>query len=81
MQTLALKLLKAHADFCDLISDWMSTKAMGDYDKATELYEYARKEFGKQESEIERYYDHYLYFTEYYWTQNFGKKAADVLTI
>lgn len=81
VQTLALKLLKAHADFCDLISDWMSTKASGNYNKATELYEYARKEFGKQESEIERYYDHYLYFTEYYWTQNFGKEAADVLTI
>ena len=82
VQTMALRLLEYHADFCDLISDWMSAKAGGDIEKANELYEFARKEFGKKESEIERYYDHYLYFTEYYWTQNHEKYIVNgVLTI
>ena len=82
VQTLAMKLLSFHADFCDMISDWMSAKARGEYEKADELYNLAMTELGKKEAEFERYYDHYLYFTEYYWTQNVDKYIVDgVLTI
>ncbi len=73
VQTLSMKLLRYHADFCDLISDWMAEKAKGNKEKANELYEYARVEFGKVESEIQKYFDHFIYFGEYYWTQNFDK--------
>ncbi|MBE7027790.1 MAG: DUF4838 domain-containing protein [Ruminococcaceae bacterium] len=71
VQALALKLLKFHADFCDMISDWVCALARDEVDRATELYELARIELGKYECEIERYYDHCLYFIEYYWTQNY----------
>ena len=69
-RTFAVRLLEYHADFCDLISDWMLAKALGDNEKATELYNKARVEFGKYESEIQTYYDHHIYFGEYYYTNN-----------
>lgn len=81
VQTMALKMLSFHADFCDMISDWMSTKANGNIDKANELYEFARDELGKKEAEFERYYDHYLYFCEYYWTQNHEKYIVDGVVV
>ncbi len=81
VQTMALKLLDFHADFCDMIADWMSTKAKGEFDKANELYELAKAELGKKEAEFERYYDHYLYFCEYYWTQNHEKYIKDGIVI
>ena len=65
VQTVAAKLLLAHADFCDLISDWMAAKARGKIDRAAELLEIARVECGKFEVEFERYFDHSLYFSEY----------------
>ena len=74
---LALNLLRFHADFCDLISDWMCAYALGNFDRACELCELARKELGKRESEFERFYDHYLYFTEYYWTLNYKNYVKD----
>ena len=77
VQTLALNLLKFHADFCDMISDWMCANALGNFDRAVELYELAKNELGKKEAEFERYYDHYLYFTEYYWTQNYKSYVQD----
>lgn len=65
VQTVAIRLLEKHAYFCDLISDWMAAKANGELDKAQELLEYARVEFGKYESEIKRYFDHGQYFLEF----------------
>ncbi len=70
VNTVALKILEFHADFCDLVSDWMSAKANGELDKAWELYDKARIEIGKREIFFEQYYDHSIYFTEYYHTQN-----------
>ena len=77
VQTLALNLLKFHADFCDMISDWMCANALGNFERAVELYELAKNELGKKEAEFERYYDHFLYFTEYYWTQNYKSYVQD----
>lgn len=70
VHTVALKLLEFHADFCDFISDWMSAKAEGKLDMAWELYEKARIEIGQREIHFEPFYDHSIYFTEYYHAQN-----------
>ena len=64
-RTVLIRLLEKHAIFCDLISAWMSAKANGEIDRAKELYDHARVEFGKYEVEIEKYFDHFIYFAEY----------------
>lgn len=66
VRTVALRLLEFHADFCDLISDWMVAKARNETEKTWELFEKARIEIGKREQEFERYFDHHLYFLEYH---------------
>ena len=77
-----MKLLKYHADFCDLIADWMSAKARGEVKLAEEYEKKARIESGKFERDIESYFDHNLYFTEYEHTQRLKADALDnVLTI
>ncbi len=73
VQTLAFNLLSFHADFCDMISDWMVEKVQGNRERAEELLNKAKFEIGKREAEFERYYDQFIYFTEYYWIQNHEK--------
>jgi len=82
VQTVALKILKYHADFCDLIADWMAAKAKGEIELAAELLQKARVETGKFEKEIENYFDHNLYFGEYIHAQNLEKeKQKDIVNI
>ncbi len=82
VQTVAVRLLEMHADFCDLISDWMSAKARGELELAEELFNKARIESGKFEVEFERYFDHTLYFNEYVYTQKQKSPTKeDVVTI
>ena len=76
------KLLLRHADFCDLVADWMATKANGEIERAAELYETARDEFGKYEIEIERYFDQGLCFSEYKYTQaQKSKSLSNVISV
>jgi len=75
-RTFAVRFLEFHADFCDLIADWMLAKAKGEDEAATELLKVARIEAGKREAEFETYYDHFLYFYDYYYT-NIAKSAVD----
>ena len=77
VQTRMARLLMRHADFCDLISDWVSAKARGEIDRAAVLYAVARDEFGKYELEIERYFDQGLCFSEYKYTQKAEPKAMN----
>ena len=77
VQTRAARLLERHADFCDLISDWMSAKARGEIEKAAEFYAIARDSFGKYESELERYFDQGLCFSEYKYTQAQKSRAIE----
>ena len=70
VRTVSVRLLEFHADFCDMISDWMAAKARGEIELAAELLEKARIECGKFEVEFERYFDHALYFSEYTHCQN-----------
>jgi len=65
VRTVALNILEYHADFCDLLSDWMLAKARGEAEKTEELFERFRVEIGKKEYEFERYFDMHLYFGEY----------------
>ena len=70
VRTVSVRLLEFHADFCDMISDWMAAKARGEIELAAELLEKARIECGRHEAEFERYFDHALYFSEYTHCQN-----------
>jgi len=65
MHTVHVRLLEKHAEFCDLVSDFMAAKSLGKDELAEELYNKARITFGKYEAEIERYFDQSLYFSEY----------------
>ena len=78
----SIRILRYHADFCDLIADWMAAKAKGEIDLGMELMEKARVESGKFESEIESYFDHNLYFGEYIHAQNLEKEMQkDIISI
>ena len=63
-RTVAVRLLLRHADLCDMVSDWMAAKARGELEKATELYNRARIEFGSTCADIHTYFDHYAFFGE-----------------
>ncbi len=82
IQTASVRLLEHHADFCDLISDWMVAKTNGEDDLATELYNKARIEFGKREYALQTYFDHFTYFGEYsYADLQKSKSKESILTI
>ena len=79
VHTLALRILEFHADFCDLVADWMISKANNEtWEKSWALFEKARIEIGKYEQEFERYYDHDLYFTEYHHCQKVEPSEQNV---
>ena len=60
--TVSVRLLERHADLCDMLADALIARTRDELGKALDLFERARVEFGKYEAEIERYYDHFLYF-------------------
>ncbi len=59
-QTVSYRMLLAHADYIELLADVIEQKALGNEDKAKELFEVFKKEAGKLEFQWERYYDHFL---------------------
>ena len=65
VRTVMIRLLEKHARFAELISEWIAAKARGEIETSKELLEKAKAEMGKFEPEIEKYYDHALYFNEY----------------
>jgi hypothetical protein len=77
VRTVAVRILEKHADFCDLISDWMAAKARGEIEEAEKLLDKARIECGKFEVEIEKYFDHVLYFSEYSHCQKAKQVTAE----
>ena len=62
VRTVSVRLLEHHADWADMMADAMIEKANGRDDRANEILESLRLEFGKREKYIERYYDHGLAF-------------------
>ena len=62
VQTVSVRLIEKHMKYAELFADAMAAKALGEDDKADELYEKMRIECGKFEAEIEKWYDHGLAF-------------------
>jgi len=63
-RTVAVRLLYMHADLCDMVADFMEAKALGDEERANELFEHARLTFGRGCREYHTYFDHYAFFAE-----------------
>ena len=59
-QTVSWRLMLRHAEYCERFAQMMIEKAKGNNFHAIELANVFKKEFGKHEIEIERYYDHGL---------------------
>ena len=65
VQTVAMRLLRFHAEYCKGLSRVLATRADGDIAGALKLYDELYREFGKHEVEIERYFDHYLSYRSF----------------
>ena len=75
VQTVSIRLLEAHCEFCELLCDALMEKCVGNNEAAGELYNKFRVEFGKREVAIERYYDQWLWMN-YLKTNVFDREAA-----
>ena len=60
VQTVAVRLLEHHAEYCKLLADAFCSKCQGKEEEAFEKYTKLRLHFGKVEVGIERYYDHFM---------------------
>ena len=60
VQTVAMRLLKLHAEYVQGLAKVMALKALGKDEEAKEAAKAFFAEFGKHEVAIERYYDHML---------------------
>jgi len=63
IRTVSDKLLYFHSLYINQLADYLTLKALGEEEKAEKELEKFRVDFGKYESEIERYFDHFLCFT------------------
>ena len=61
-QTVAMKLIHRHMEFCNGLAEVFALKAMGEDEKAREAFSRFRVEFGKREYELQTYFDHYMCF-------------------
>ncbi len=60
LQTVSVRLLELHAELCSALSKALIEKALGNDDKAKQLYEEWRIKFGKREAEFQPFFDHTL---------------------
>ena len=58
VQTVSMRLLTIHAEYCDLVAEIMIEKALGNKEHAHQLWKAMCERFGRYEFEIERYCDH-----------------------
>jgi hypothetical protein len=63
VRTVSVRLLEHHAFFAEKHAEALYEKALGNDEKASELAEALRIEFGKRETEIEPYFDQRLGFS------------------
>ena len=64
-RTVSVRLLEHHLDMCHDFAKIMAAKAVGNDERASELFEEFRISFGKRECEIERYCDVFYYLSHY----------------
>jgi len=60
VQTIAVRLLMEHAEFCRGISAALALKCVGKDSEAKDYYFSFMEEFGARELWMERYYDHFM---------------------
>lgn len=60
VQTVAMRLIRNHVDFCVGYSKFMAIKCLGKDDEAKKAAFAFLNEFGKRELEMEHYYDHFM---------------------
>ena len=60
VQTVAMRLLLRHAEYCEKIAEILIVKAGGDQETAKEMLAQFGIDFGRYEVEMERYYDHFM---------------------
>ena len=60
VQTVSARLLELHAEFCSALTKPLIEKALGNDDRAKELYDEWRIEFGKREAYFQPFFDHTL---------------------
>ena len=60
-QTVAVRLLQKHLEYCNGLSDMWGLKAQGKDQEAVDAYTAFLESFGKYETEIQTYFDHYMF--------------------
>ena len=60
-QTVSMRMLLRHAEYCEKIADFMILKARGQDEEARALWLEFCQDFGRYEVELDRYYDHSFY--------------------
>ena len=60
VQTVAMRLMRQHTDFCTGYAKFMAVKCLGKDDEAKEQALAFLNEFGKRELAMEHYYDHFM---------------------
>ena len=60
-QTVAVRLLQKHLEYCDALSDIWALKAQGKDLDAVAAYNAFLESFGKYEAEIQTYFDQYMF--------------------
>ena len=60
VQTVAMRLMRHHTDFCTGFAKFMAVKCLGKDAEAKEVATEFLQEFGKREESIEHYYDHFM---------------------
>jgi len=63
VQSVSMRLLLRHAEYCERLAEAMAVKAAGEDAKAHDLWDAFRRDFGRYEFELERYFDHGLTMT------------------
>ena len=60
-QTVAVRLLKKHLEYCNALADIWALKAAGKDQEAVDAFNAFLQSFGRYEVEIERYFDQMMF--------------------
>ena len=63
VRTVSVRLLEKHAEYCEGLSEVLIERAKGNIDEAMKKFDEFRISFGKNEIEIQSFYDQIIYFT------------------
>jgi hypothetical protein len=69
VQTVSMRLLLRHAEYCELLADTVKELAKGDAEAYKQKRLAMADNFGRHEFELERYFDHYLCMKNLDWAK------------